>query len=205
MKVKTILDELKKGEKFSTEGKVVFTKPVRQFNSSKGPFYTQFILLQDDSTGFTQQDEKLPIAVTVHGPNDSIERLSELKIDGVIDEHNGVLQYKGRIKDRIINVGNSKKDAIQEQINKLMEQMNEPEEKPVEPEKKVRKVNPEEPARIARSVAVKAAVDLVLGEAIPPEDFWNKCYEIEDYVLNGPQEQIETVDDSPDGDGPVPF
>lgn len=207
MKIKTILNELKKGEKFSTAGKVVFTKPVKRFNGQAGLFYTQFVLLQDDSTGYAKEDEKLPIAITVKGPDDAIERNLEIQVDGIVDEYQGNLQYKGRIKDRIVNVGNSKKEAIQKQINELIEEMNKPKEEAVGQREKIDKTNSkfDEPSRIARSVAVKSAVDLVVGKAIPMKDFWTKCYEIEDYVLNGIQEQIEKADDTPEEYSPVPF
>lgn len=186
MNIITVLNELHKGDVFTTKGDVVYNKKPQMFEGSKGKFYTQFLLLQDESTGHSPDNRSLPIAVSVK-EGEAFQNGQILNIKGMVDEWKGELKYKGRVTGVEVDEDEEKvKDLFNQAFGK---------EKKEEIKENTNGSNTSKEGSIARSVAIKAAAEMVAGKAFKIADFWTWVYSMEDYLLLGCQEEAETVEE----------
>lgn len=210
MKIKTILEELNKGDTFIAEGTVVFNKNKEKRVSKRtgNAFYTQFVLLQDDSTGYSQNNDSLPISLLVKS-DDEIENGTILKVKGDVDVYNGKKTYNGTIQEFIVEADDRPElvkqaqkvfggDVEEEQPKKTYQ------ESKAETNQAKAEEELEKKKSISRSVAVKAVADMVAGKQIKLPEFWNWVYSINDYVLNGIIEDLTDEDNEEDNEK-IPF
>jgi len=113
MKIKDVL-KLEKGDPFKVEGKVFYTKTPKEINGPKGIFYSQFLMMKDDSCG---EDEKLAAEITFNNESEFIENDMDIVIKGQVSEYNGNLYYRGKVIERIINQEQEKVDKVMKTIS----------------------------------------------------------------------------------------
>ena len=189
MNIITILNELHKGDVYTTRAEVVYNKKPQMFEGRKGKFYTQFLLLQDDSTGFSPDNPSLPIVVGV-GEGESFENGQILNIKGTVEEWRGDLKYKGRVTGVEV-------DKDEEKVKNLFNQAFGKEEK-AEVKGNTNNPNTSKGESIARSVAIKAAAEMVAGKAFKIAEFWKWVWDMEEYLLQRriepTEEEMEEID-----------
>jgi hypothetical protein len=203
MKIKTILEELNKGDTFIAEGTVVYNKNKEKRVSKRtgNAFYTQFVLLQDDSTGYSQNNDSLPISLLVKS-DDEIENGTILKVKGDVDVYNGKKTYNGTIQDFIVEADD--KPELVKQAQEVFGGKAKEEHSPTYKESKAKtdeakkEAEIEQKKSIARSVAVKAVAEMVAGKQIKLPEFWKWVYIINDYVFNGEIEDLTDEDEEDD-------
>lgn len=217
MKIKTILEELNKGDTFIAEGTVVYNKNKEKRVSKRtgNAFYTQFVLLQDDSTGYSEKNDSLPISLLVKS-DDEIENGTILKVKGDVDIYNGKKTYNGTIQDIIIE--HDDKPEVIKQAQQVFggtveeEQKEQPkktyQESKAESDQAKAEEELEKKKSIARSVAVKCVSEMVAGKQIKLPEFWQWVYTIYEYVFSGndylPEEDEEFSQDLETGEK-IPF
>lgn len=216
MKITTILDELKKGETFVTEATVVYNKKKEKRVSKRtgNTFYTQFVLLQDDSTGYSEKNDSLPISLLVKS-DDEIENGTILKVKGDVDVYNGKKTYNGTIQDFIVEYDDKPEmvQQAQEILGGEIEEEELKEEQREQPKKTYQESREEanlikfeeeleKKKSIARSVAVKCVASMVAGKQIKLPGFWQWVYMIYEYVFSGndylPEEDEAEVEEEVD-------
>ena len=177
MDIKTILRELNKGDVFTAKGTVVYSK------KPQGAFHTQFLLIQDDSTGYSSSNQSLPIVVGVK-EGEAYVNDQVLTVKGTVDVWQGSKKYKGRVLE--VEKRDENLDWAEELFGGKVElESQEAKRTALAP------VTLSKEESIARSVAVKAVAEMVAGKAIKIADFWTWTTDIENYLLNGIPELLK--------------
>ncbi len=198
--IQLIMDEGEEGDKFRARGTVVYSKPPEKRNGPKGPFYTQFVLMQDDSTGYERENKRLALSLLLDESSQKAVNGEVLDVSGRIKEYNDKLQYEGKILRRKGGEVqepklNGDKPKVPNKVPAKNGSKNGPkfdskEEERAYWEEKDRKSS----VRMAKSVAVKAVAEMVAGKKLNLDAFWDWTKQIAEYVQNAENTE-PTVED----------